>query len=402
MQLAERLAHRLTSPIRIAVLGMPGAGKTTLCNVIAGAQLVPPGTPLPTTEFRYGEARELTVTLGDGSRRVFDGHDFSAALALTPSFIEIRAPQPMLQRIGLLEVVTDSSPAEIRAAARWAARRSEMTIWATENFDTQQQTIWTKLPDSMKDHAFLVLTKTDTHPDDIRRNLGVLHEKLAMEHYLQLFPVAASRALSLIGYEAENADAMKITGCQVLLDTLNESLDKGLQADIDGALLFLSRYENVAPAAPLPEAEPEQPPPPAIDDASITAKQHDDDPFDFSGGELSGFDLGDDGNEPADSAAPPAESGARAALALIRSGAETMLTGIADNPDATAPVLDCCVETVEALGPHAEGNAALEETVLQAADYLLLLQLEQNPQAAEDAVTALLQIKRDFETALAA
>jgi len=57
---------------------------------------------------------------------------------------------------------------------------------------------------------------------------------------------------------------------------------------------------------------------------------------------------------------------------------------------------------METLADLALGEDELETAVDQAADVVLLLQMERSEGAAEDAVCVLLQLKREFETRLAA
>ena len=49
----EALLKRLRSPVRIAILGLPGTGKTELMNLIAGLRVVPSDVKFPSFELSH-------------------------------------------------------------------------------------------------------------------------------------------------------------------------------------------------------------------------------------------------------------------------------------------------------------------------------------------------------------
>ena len=56
---AETLVKRLSSPVRVTLLGPPGVGKSRLRDILAGEAVVPPDMKLPTTELRSAERRQM-------------------------------------------------------------------------------------------------------------------------------------------------------------------------------------------------------------------------------------------------------------------------------------------------------------------------------------------------------
>ena len=65
---ARHLLRRLSSPVRVTVLGLPRSGKSELINMLVGRRLLPKDCVLPTTEIVYGETERMTITRIDGKR----------------------------------------------------------------------------------------------------------------------------------------------------------------------------------------------------------------------------------------------------------------------------------------------------------------------------------------------
>lgn len=395
---AKHLIERLSSPVRITLLGPRSAGKSTLAKVLAGAAFTPDDLRLPSTEIRFADHPGLAVTLGDGSRREVPSLDFDAALALSPSFLEIRAPLPALRKFSLLEMVTDGSDADLSAAARWAARRTDMAIWVTPHFDQRQQDIWRSVPEEMKDHGFLALSKTDILSATERRQALVADNPGMHGDFIAVFRVAAKQELAVIeGVGFQATGALHDTGCKDLIDKLTRHVETGSQADVDGARLFLRRFTNgpSRTSGPKKRVETENGVG-ALPDAEGT-------PVEREIESLADLTMATALAEHEHPRPPALDSGAEAALAVIRANAEELFDEFARVKNIpTGHVLDCCARTFESLVEVVPEDNDLHCLVVQASDFVVLLLLEKNEQAAHDAVIALLQMKRDFEQALAA
>ena len=105
----------------------------------------------------------------------------------------------------------------------------------------------------------------------------------------------------------------------------------------------------------------------------------------------------------AENDAPASRDIHRTALERISAGAGGLLSELGSPSAPLADlVLDHCMETVEDLAARLPDADDLYDPVQEANDLIVLLHLERNETAAENAVTALLQLKRDLEVALAA
>ena len=67
---AERLIERLERPARIALLGLPGSGKSSILNLLVGAVVVPEMLRLPTIVVQYGETARTGKELADLAKQI--------------------------------------------------------------------------------------------------------------------------------------------------------------------------------------------------------------------------------------------------------------------------------------------------------------------------------------------
>ncbi len=387
---AATLAKRLSSQVRVTVLGPEGVGKSTLCNVLAGAQVLPSGQMLPTTMLRFGETAQLSVTLGDRSVRTLDGLDFPALEGLAPAYVEARAPLEGLRDLSLLEVVTDGTPAELAAATRWAATRTDIAIWVTTEFGPDEQAAWSKTPVELRDHAYLVLNRTDEMQDEARDARASALQPVVDAAFHAFFAVSALAA-GPAGEKGSEADGH---GCDALLRALKRHVSLAGQADLDGALMFLNRFEPKE--TPRPRARSSEP----AKSGSAQAEQEEtpaavEEPPKL---QLEQVALADQEN-----AAGDAGQARSAALDALRGCARGVLSDwnvLGDN--LAEAVLDRCVGTIEEVVETLPAEDRFHGPALQASDLIVLLQLEKGDGAADHAVSALLQLKREIEVDLAA
>ncbi|MGC9419082.1 MAG: hypothetical protein ACP5EN_08915 [Rhodovulum sp.] len=349
-----RLLERLRAPVRLVVAGPAGSGKSELVRLLAGCP------PRPASRDQAGDLPE------------------------TPSLvfrnlvvIELGLPAPGSGACGAVGL-EETSP--------------DIILWCTQGFAHDEAQLWARIPDNLKDHAFLVLTKAD---ELVRQ--GVLQERLD-----DLCEVVETEFHSLLAIATPQAiaahDGARITdparharsGAAALFEALGRMIEQGRSADLDAAQLFVRRYGGTPAAADTPVAAPAPPdiaPPVAVaPDAPAPA-------------------------EPASAPAPsPAsletEISARA-LRLMDDLREEFPDEIGpDDPAGISALLGLCARTAEALDEIVTAAPGvpddLAEDVMEANETMLLLTLEDDENAAADAVTLLLQLRRGFETRLAA
>ncbi|MDX8352634.1 hypothetical protein [Cognatiyoonia sp. IB215182] len=419
---AKQILNRLQQPVRLAVLGRPKSGKSALVNLLIGREVLPDDMRMPTTQIVYADKAGATCTLSDGSKKDLDTANAYDIAELNPVFVELRLPLAALKKISVLEVVTPNDPNAIHKASQWASKRCEIAIWCTETFDTNEQAIWAQMPDVLKDHAFLMLTKSD-----VLAAKGTLEQildatkALVGHEFNDILPIAtldATAARHLDG--TVDKELMRRSGGSALISAVLKQVDQGRQSDVDMADVLLHQHAdllNGGAAAEVPEEDSE------VLQAVI--------------GAASSSEAGDDEAGPAEAEATTAETGpAEAAgeaatepvkkvtplhpatrdayahvVSYITEQAKTLSQMAAELGDA-APA-QIIAETVEHtqwmsdyLSMHGDdADEALQrarDAAFDAADLVQLMQMEKRDSAAIEAVSVMLQIKHELQADLAA
>lgn len=275
---AERLIERLERPARVALLGLPGAGKSAILNLLAGTVIVPETLRLPTIIVQHGAEPRMLCTLADGRVEVIEGADLSKVLTLNPALVTLEMDLPALKVISLLEVSAGPVEAEQRRAAIWASKRADILIWCTTSYLPKEQVVWDALADAVKDNGFLFLTKVDLLGSR-EATQGMLErvEMRAGEEFRQVLSISAKQARAAIPPGGPiNRDLFRDSGAAAVITTIKTRVQMARRADTDMAELLLARHveagelvarrfadvDPVEPAAP-PETREWTPPPEA-------------------------------------------------------------------------------------------------------------------------------------------
>jgi hypothetical protein len=292
-----------------------------------------------------------------------------------------------------IEVDLSGGERRRNALMEWAVEQADIALWCTGAFGADERMVWARVPDALKDHSYLVLTKAD-------RQLmqGVLGDRIAAlrdvvdEEFLGLYPVATIQAIAAQFQDGGNCSALwASSGGRALGLAVNRLVENGRMADRDNATMFLKRH---APAhaprqmpAHLPESAPETDMP---------------------------LDPTIERTHPETASPAPTEAVGTATIAatgvcddilrLLQTRAEQMLGSLAGDGKADSErVLASCVETVNDLcdilrhaDPGDPATGDLREDATESADMMLLFQYEQGEDAAADAVTLLLQLKNEI------
>jgi hypothetical protein len=182
-QRAERLALRLGNPVRVAIAGLPAAGKSTLAAFLAGQSYPPPrtrdGRALPVI-LRYGQRPESIAGWWSGIEIPERGIDIEAAAVHRSDYIELRLPNPVLQFISFLDVPGLGDWAAQKEQMRWIGNRADVVLWCTraaEPWIDDEWQLWALVPRRVQALSLLVVTQTDLAPD--RAGLGAEMARLA-------------------------------------------------------------------------------------------------------------------------------------------------------------------------------------------------------------------------------
>lgn len=379
---ARRLISRLSSPVRVVLLGLPDSKKLELLNALAAGPALPAAAKDVTVELRYGKVETAEITFSDGSVVQREGPLGEEALQ-GAALVVIERPTPVLKRTSFLNLVASADPREQQSAIAWAAKRTDIAVWCSAGFGRDDRLIWGEVPERVRDHGYLVLT-----------GCGAEQASVIKARHRDEFVDVYSVRLEL------DAGA---SGAGELADRIAYDAELGRRADTDSALLFLKAQAPRARSMPRPNSRPLTQPRP--NSRPLTQPR-----------QAAAFPTG-----------APAPAGAVAAerpeaprkpvpralygtgFAYLRDRGQALLKAVGSEgalPDDA--VLAHCSETLthltDLLTSHEDAGAAgeLADTVMEAESLVILLENERGAEAAVDAVSILMQIRREFEFGLAA
>lgn len=409
---AEHLVRRLSQPVRVSVLGMPGSGKSQLVNMFLGEPVVPSDASLPTTEYAWGDEPRMVVTGAEGSVIKVHGADVSTLAGQNAAFLRIELPIDILRRINLLEVVTDGTDEELSSGVDWVVRRTDIALWCTQEFDANEQRVWSRVPDSLKDHAFLVLSKADILSADkvLRKRVAAL-ESVVAEEFHSLFAVATLQALRAYKDGAVDEQLFHASGGGALTSEILRHAERGRRADFDSAHMFLARYQiqELPAAAPKP-AEPVEPAPAPLQDSPEPDSQFVPEPPAVTPAVAEApEDVQDAVPQPALPKVENVTLFSDGIRFLRRRGDSLSEQAESLGEGSASRLIDNCVSAVEHLvdlfsqdESGCDAADAFIDDLAEAQDMMVLMQIEDGDGPAADAVTLLLQLRRDMEMHLAA
>ena len=473
---AEKLLIRLQKPVRLALLGLPGSGKSTLMNLLVGEQVIPPGVRLPSLQLLYGGTKKSVCTLPDGSKTVLDGVDVMEIEALSPVFVEIHMPLPALAKISILEVVAPNDPTAVHRASQWAVKRCDVALWCTRGFNQSEQQIWSAMPDLIKDHALCMITRADLLRAEglFEATVGAVNSA-ATDEFKQILPIGTTEAIAARRADGTvNKEVMRESGGTALMSAILKQVDLGRQSAVDMAdVLLHQNADRLAALSEKPQAavtEENQAEPEAIESTAsedhvtgeqkpeqtskepefvmpvvsaepaprtdardaisrlreIAAKKRVSRDASFEAEAESGADEVKVAPEPEAEAIPepvtaPVESAeslspaTRDAYAHVISYIEENGAGMSsaikgDSEAGRADVIALAVEHIQWLCDYLNENGDAADASLQrtrdsaydAADLVQLMEMEKRDSAALEAVSLMLQIKRELQADLAA
>lgn len=416
---AENVLARLRQPVRLALMGFPGSGKSTLLNLLIGTEVLPDGVQLPTLQLTHGAVEQSICTLPDGSKSTLAGVDCAEIAALSPVFVEMQMPLPALTKISLLEVVAPNDQTAVHKASQWASKRCDIALWCTRGFDEQEQLIWAQMPDLIKDHAFLMLTRADglQQSGALDGVLRAIHA-IAADEFRQILPIATPNAIMARKPDGSvDKGAMQSSGGSTLITAILKQVEQGRQSAVDMAELLLAQHASLleeaddTPDPVIPQQDVIQNDQVATEDATTA---------DVS--QLTTPEAAEPQpalvaptvakSETAQTSLRPATRDAyQHAVAYILEKGRNIADAYADmGDDAPSQVMAMTVEHIQWLSDYLNENGddadlALQrarDTAFDAADMAQLMQMEKDDSAALEAVVLMLQLKRELQADLAA
>lgn len=393
-----RLLGHLRRPVQIVVTGLPGSGKSALISMISGQNVLGSAQAAPVIELTYGEQESVLIERQDGSVETAMGLLRDCDCPADAVRIRQDVPDPGLNGQSYVEHGLSGSPAEMRSALDEIARRADVVIWCSQDFSPDEQALWATMPDRIKDHSFLVLAKAD-----VLMKSGKLAEHIqrlapvTADEFLGLYPVATLQGIAAQRRaDGLNSELWSASGGGHLVGSLRRQIRQGRSADIDRAQIFLSRLGALVPDEPVNENEAPR----------VQAPRPDNEGRDrvlATGSRAAEAEVEPNAAEPV-ATDPQTMSILSEAIDMLQEHGQKMLRKVdrfADfDPDV---ILNNCTEAMSSLARLLEkgkeddplGRDA-RESVEEGEEILMLFQLEQSQEAALDAVTLLLQVRKEL------
>lgn len=394
--IGQRLLTQLNQPTRIAAIGLAGSGKTSLVNLLLGARLMPDLDGPASVELVFGETARVQFVLPGGTVRVSAGLADPAAIPVDAIRVCQALPDPRLKDWSFLEVSLSHAGDDQAALLDWTTQRTDIAIWCSQGFDDRERKLWSQVPDHLKDHSFLALTRADRlmMKGELATRIARLGPIVADE-FLGLYPVATLQAAAARkGQAAQNDSLWQSSGAKALVVAIQAQVDQARMASLDHAFILLERYKAVladpghstgialqpksVAATPALEAQTSPQIKPPATPAPAPRKPDPKAVIREALGVLQGCaeDL---------IAAPDGADGAAADLIMKRCGtAADALVQLLSAADGTDPELE-----------------ALKDDAIEGEQMLMLLRLERGETAAEDSLTVLLQLKKELSKRVA-
>lgn len=379
--MGEAVLDHLTKPTQITAIGRPGAGKTSLLNMILGTPDLPDLPNLRIVELTFGPSPRFKVETTAAAPETHDGIANAELLPEDAIRVIQEMPREALRNRCFAEANLPQDPAALQEVLDWLAETTDITLWCTQKFDSLEAAVWAKAPQALKDHSFLVLTKADQlqMKNALKAETERFEQTLA-DDFLELCPLATKQAAAARATGAvTNPELWVASGGKALLNRLAQQVGSGQAADLDYAEMLLAQVADRMPDV-LPEPVSKMSPERSEQEAASASEPHVSDLEPMNKGEALDTalrilqDCAEDMGAPQANAKPPEP--------------ETILTHSAQAAQALATLL-------MDVNADDEPLSALRDGVMESEQLIMLLQLEGTEAAAGDAVTTLLQLKKN-------
>ncbi len=267
---AKALAHaeRLSNAVNIGFAGEFGAGKSSLANMLAGADILPTGPQhlkLPLVIVAYADAPETTVGWWDKEPKTYSGIVLEKAAEDKPDFISVGLNTPALREISLFDLPGSGALDETYKPTLDLLRFVDCAIWCTNGTNAWRETerhLWAQVPQELRDNSLLAVTHTDLPHvrDALDRVLARLNkEKEGL--FNAVVPIGTPVAVKAMAQEPEpDFDLWENCGGQNLAEKVLEAASARRMHDLNAARkdiaeLFQPFLETLAGPEPEPETE---------------------------------------------------------------------------------------------------------------------------------------------------
>ena len=264
---AQVFLRKLETPVRIAVTGLSGSGKSSLINLLLGEQLAPIDFELQLPAIVFHHADKATTTAGwwDQPSQELSGHDMRGALATTPDLMSFGVDSPILKSLQLVDVSGLDQPGRDKEAVLALTQLADVLVWCSRADDPlgdEQLRLLNLLPNRLTKNSLLVLTHADELDEDaLEQSISGL-EKRTDTGFLFVAPLSIPMAWQAFQGEGDDpAATWEESGAPEMLEALMDVALKARQKEVDKIQRNIAKqiipFLNRVPLPP-PEAIPPQ------------------------------------------------------------------------------------------------------------------------------------------------
>ncbi|SLN25385.1 Dynamin family protein [Roseovarius albus] len=261
-------AERLSNAVAIGFAGEFGAGKSSLANMLAGADVLPTGPQhleLPLVIVAYSEEPQTTVGWWDKPEKTYAGIALEKAAADKPDFISVGLNSPALREVSLFDLPGSGALEESYDKALGLLNFVDCVIWCTNGANAWRESerhLWSQVPAKLRENSVLAVTHADLPP--VREALDRVVSRLEKEKdglFQSVVPIGTPEAVKAMSAEPEpNLELWKDCGGQRLAEevlriaSVRRSKDlEDAQKDLENlflpALAALDNTPDVTPVA---------------------------------------------------------------------------------------------------------------------------------------------------------
>jgi len=242
---AKALAHaeRLSNAVNIGFAGEFGAGKSSLANMLAGADILPTGPQhlkLPLVIVAYADAPETTVGWWDKEPKTYSGIVLEKAAEDKPDFISVGLNTPALREISLFDLPGSGALDETYKPTLDLLRFVDCAIWCTNGTNAWRETerhLWAQVPQELRDNSLLAVTHTDLpHVRDALDRVLARLNKEKQGLFKAVVPIGTPVAVKAMAQEPEpDFDLWENCGGQTLAEKVLEAASARRMHDLNAA-----------------------------------------------------------------------------------------------------------------------------------------------------------------------
>lgn len=398
-----RLLSHLNKPVQVVVTGFRSSGKSALIEMMSGRPVIGHAHDVPVTELVYGDSARVLFEKSDGSVVSEAGVLKDCAAPVDAVLARQELPDERLRGHNFVEIGLRGSPEQKHAALEAVIARGDVVVWCSESFGQDEQALWAMVPDQVKDHSFLVLTMADRQlmRGSLEANIARLSPIVA-EEFMGLFPVATIQGIvAQTAGETLEENLWRSSGGAQLMAPLRQQIKSGRAADIDQAVVFLDRLALWSIDAKGEAGGEDR----AMPDASAPGGTAERAPQTPQDADALLSDVSEKIERAKDAAADSETVDVLSdAVDLLQQQAVRMLDDLDQKGTLEADtVLRSCTDAMtrlfDLLNAAQSNDPALRELrddVQDGEEMLMLFQLERGDEAALDAATLLLQIRKEL------